>query len=128
MNILSAVLGPVADIGKAYLSNKAEQSKAKHEAKINAIKNDADWEAKMADASKESWKDEFWTLVLALPIFLICWGIAVDDITVLNNVREAFVVLESLPEWYQGLLVLAVTAAFGRKGFQGYKKYMGARK
>lgn len=126
--MLKLLIGPITDLAGSFLKNKAEEKQAKHEAKINVIKNDADWEAKMADASKDSWKDEFWTLVLALPIFLICWGIAVDDITVLNNVKKAFVVLESLPEWYQGLLVLAVTAAFGRKGLQGYKKYMGMRK
>ena len=68
MSILSALIGPVADLGKTYLSNKAEEKQAKHQAKMNVIQNDADWEAKMADASGSSWKDEFWTIILAVPI------------------------------------------------------------
>ena len=59
MNFLSSLIGPVANIGKQYLANKAAEKQAKHEAKMNVIQNDADWESKMADASASSWKDEF---------------------------------------------------------------------
>ena len=51
MSIFTALLGPVADLGKTYLSNKAEEKQAKHEAKMSVIQNDSDWEAKMVDAS-----------------------------------------------------------------------------
>ena len=57
MSIFTALLGPVADIGKTYLSNKAAEKQAKHEAKMNVIQNDADWEAKMADASGSSFNN-----------------------------------------------------------------------
>ena len=30
MSIFTALLGPVADLGKTYLSNKAEEKQAKH--------------------------------------------------------------------------------------------------
>ena len=63
-----SLISPIANLAGGYLKNKAEQSKAKHEAKMNIIKNDADWESKMVDASANSWKDEFWTLVLATPV------------------------------------------------------------
>ena len=65
-----SLISPIANLAGGYLKNKAEQSKAKHEAKMNIIKNDADWESKMVDASANSWKDEFWTLVLATPVFM----------------------------------------------------------
>ena len=51
MSIFTALLGPIADLGKTYLNNKAEEKQAIHTAKLNVIQNDADWEAKMADAS-----------------------------------------------------------------------------
>jgi hypothetical protein len=116
MSIFTALLGPVAELAKGYLSNKAEQSKAKHEAKMNVIQNDADWEAKMADASANSWKDEFWTIVLSVPIFMVGYAIIVDDMTVVDRVNEAFVALAGLPEWYQYLLFIAISASFGIKG------------
>jgi len=115
MNLLS-LLGPVAEIGKSYLNNRAEKSKAKHEQQLQVIKNGAEWESKMADASASSYKDEFWTLVLAAPIFMIGYAIAMNDVAVIERVDMAFAALDTLPEWYQYLLFLAVSASFGIRG------------
>jgi len=125
MSILSVILGPVVDIGKTFLSNKAAEKQAKHEAKMNVIQNDSDWEAKMADASSNSWKDEFWTIILAIPIFMVGWAIIANDMTIVDRVREAFSTLNDLPEWYQYLLFIAISSSFGIKGAS---KLMGMRK
>ena len=125
MSILSVILGPVVDIGKTFLANKAAEKQAKHEAKMNVIQNDANWEAKMADASSNSWKDEFWTIILAIPIFMVGWAIIANDMTIVDRVREAFSTLNDLPEWYQYLLFIAISSSFGIKGAS---KLMGMRK
>ena len=64
MTWLTSLISPVANIAGQIIKNRNEISKAKHEAQMQTIQNNADWEAKMADASANSWKDEFWTLVL----------------------------------------------------------------
>ena len=125
MSILSVILGPVVDIGKTFLANKAAEKQAKHEAKMNVIQNDANWEAKMADASSNSWKDEFWTIILAIPIFMVGYAIIANDMTIVDRVREAFSTLNDLPEWYQYLLFIAISSSFGIKGAS---KLMGMRK
>jgi hypothetical protein len=125
MNLLSAIIGPVANIGKQYLSNKAAEKQAKHEAKLNVIQNDADWESKMADASASSWKDEFWTIILAVPIFMVGYAIIADDMSVVERTKQAFQTLNELPEWYQYLLFIAISSSFGIKGAS---KLMGMRK
>ena len=116
MSILSSLIGPIAGLAKNYLNNKAEEKQAKHEAKMSVIANDADWEAKMAEASKDSWKDEFWTIVLAAPVFMIGYSIAVDDPDIIVRVGESFTVLGTLPEWYQYLLFIAISSSFGIRG------------
>ena len=116
MNILSSIIGPIAGLAKGYLSNKAEEKQAKHQAKMSVIQNDANWESKMADASKDSWKDEFWTIVLAAPVFMIGYSIAVDDPAIIVRVGESFAVLGTLPEWYQYLLFIAISSSFGIRG------------
>ena len=125
MSIFTALLGPVADLGKTYLSNKAEEKQAKHEAKMTVIQNDSDWEAKMVDASATSWKDEFWTIILAIPIFMVGYAIIANDMTVVERVQQAFSTLNDLPEWYQYLLFIAISSSFGIKGAS---KLMGMRK
>lgn len=117
MNILSAVAG----IAGNWVSGKVEESKAKSTARVEKAKADAavqkkiatgkvDWESQMANASKDSWKDEYLVVVLTLPAILVF----VPSLT--QHVREGFAVLETLPQWYQYLLFIAVTSSFGVRG------------
>lgn len=116
MSILTALIGPVADLATGFLKNKAEEKQARHEAKMSVIQNDADWESKMADASSNSWKDEFWTIVLAIPVFMVGYAIAANDVTIIARVSTAFDALSKLPEWYQYLLFIAISSSFGIRG------------
>ena len=125
MSILTTLVGPIANLAKGYLSNKAEEKQAKHQAKMSIIQNNADWESKMADASKDSWKDEFWTIVLAIPVFMVGYAIAANDVTVIARVATGFEALEKLPEWYQYLLFIAISSSFG---IRGASKIMDMRK
>jgi hypothetical protein len=70
----------------------------------------------MADASAHSWKDEFWTIVLATPVFMVGYSIVVNDPAVIDRVKEGFIALSGLPEWYQYLLFIAISSSFGIKG------------
>ena len=111
-----ALIGPVTGLVGKHLKNKAEEKQAKHKAKLEVIKNEADWESKMADASASSWKDEFWTIILAIPIFMVGWAIATDDMSVVTRVEASFKALSELPEWYQYLLFIAISSSFGIRG------------
>lgn len=110
------LIKPVADIAGGYLKNKAEVKQAQHKAKMKVIENDAEWESKMVDASANSIKDEFWTLILAIPIFMIGYAIVVNDLTVIDRVEQGFAALSELPEWYQYLLFICISSSFGIKG------------
>jgi hypothetical protein len=123
--MLNMLIGPAIDLAKDFVKGKAEEKKAIQERKINAIQNDADWEAKMADATSNSWKDEFWSIILALPIAAVAYSVAIDDVSIIDRVKEAFEVLNNLPEWYQYLLFIAVSASFGLKSAD---KLMGMKK
>ena len=110
------VLGSVTDVGKTYLANKAAVKAAKHDATMSTIQNNADWETKMAAASADSYKDEFFVIVLSDPVFFIRYTIAVDDPAIVLRVKEGLNALGGLPEWYQYLLFIAVSSSFGIRG------------
>jgi len=114
--MLQHLIAPVANLAGSWLKNKSEEKQAVHQAKLEVIKNNADWESKMADASANSWKDEFWTIVLSVPIFMIGYAIAANDVTVIDRVDKAFKALENLPQWYQYLLFIAISSSFGIRG------------
>jgi len=119
------LISPIANLAGGYLKNKAEEKQAKHQAKMRVIENDGNWEEKMADASAHSWKDEFWTIVLSIPVFMVGYSIIVNDPSVIDRVEQGFVALSGLPEWYQYLLFIAISSSFGIKGVS---KLMSLRK
>jgi hypothetical protein len=69
----------------------------------------------MADATKNSWKDEFFSVILSLPLLAVAYGVAMDNPAVIERLNSAFDTLNTLPEWYQYLLFIAVSASFGLK-------------
>ena len=114
--IWGTVISGVVELGKNFLKGKVEEAKIKQEVKLEKLRTDADWEARMADASAHSWKDEWFTILLSMPILFVTYGVAMDDMTVIERVHIAFEVLAGLPEWFQYLLYTAVLASFGIKG------------
>jgi len=123
--MLNMLLGPAMELGKEFLKGKADEKKAIQQRKINAIQNDADWETKMADATKSSWKDEFFSIILSLPLIAVAYSVVMDDVSIIERVNEGFAALNQLPEWYQYLLFIAVSASFGLKSAD---KIMGMKK
>jgi len=111
-----SLIGPVANLAGGWLKNKAEEKQAKHEARLSVIQNEADWESKMADASAHSWKDEWFTILLSLPLLSVAYSVVVADSAIVARVKEGFEALNLLPDWYQYMLFLAVSASFGIKG------------
>ena len=113
--MLRMLIGPAMDLAKDFVKGKAEEKKAIQERKLNAIQNDADWENKMADATKGSWKDEWFSLILSAPLIAVAWSVATGNDEIVERMNDAFAALNALPDWYQYLLFIAVSASFGLK-------------
>jgi hypothetical protein len=123
--MLNLLLGPALELGKEFIKGKADEKKAIQERKINAIQNDANWEDKMASATEKSWKDEWFSVLLSLPLLGVAYSVIINDPSIIVRVNEAFAALNQLPEWYQYLLFIAVSASFGLKSAD---KIMGMKK
>lgn len=113
--MLQMLLGPAVDLAKDFIKGKADEKKAIQQAKIHKINNDANWEASMADATKNSWKDEWFSVILSAPLIAVGYSVAMDDPQIIARLNEAFNALNTLPDWYQYLLFIAVSASFGMK-------------
>jgi len=119
--MIQALIGPIANLAGTWFQNKIEKTKADGQAKVAEAKaratvaekvaaGEVAWEGKMADATVDSWKDEFALVVLLLPAILVFLPGMKD------YVKDGFEILASLPEWYQYLLYIAISASFGIKG------------
>jgi hypothetical protein len=119
--MIQALIGPLANLAGTWFQNKVEKTKADGLAKVAEAKaratvaekvaaGEIEWEGKMADATNDSWKDEFALVVLLTPAILVF----IPGMT--QYVEHGFSILATLPEWYQYLLYIAISASFGIKG------------
>ena len=130
--MFTALIGPIANLASSWMDSKVEKVKADGQAKVAQAKakavvaekvatGEVEWEKTMADATDGSWKDEFALIVLLLPAILVF----VPSMT--EYVRVGFEVLNTLPEWYQYLLFIAISASCGIKGAGQAMKIMGKK-
>lgn len=128
--MLQAFLGPVANLAGSWLQGKADKNaataklklvEAESKAKILLSKetSTADWERIMAENSDGSWKDEFFSIILAIPLFL-CFIPGMEGV-----VAHGFEQLSMAPDWYFWALLTAISSSFGVKGA---KQFMRSRK
>ncbi len=119
--MIQALIGPIANLAGTWFQNKVEKTKADGLAKVAEAKaratvaekvaaGEVEWEGKMAQAPDNQSKDEFALVVLLAPAILVF----IPGMT--EYVRNGFEVLNTLPEWYQYLLFIAISASFGIKG------------
>ena len=120
--ILGPLLGLISTGVERYAEHKKLESEQKLEiqkAKVRRIAKldaaDSNWDKIMAEASSSSWKDEFWTIVLAIPAVLAFFPDYVDA------VQQGFKALETMPDWYKAAVGVAIAAAFGFRKFAQLK-------
>ncbi len=109
LSLIGSAISGLFGMGRQWMENKAAEGQARHAAKMQYLQDKAAWEKFMAQGSITSWKDEFWTLVIAAPLIMAFVPGAVQ------YVRDGFAVLASFPDWYLYFLGIAFGAAFGVK-------------
>lgn len=108
------VLKLLGSMGLGWFKHRKEKLDAKHEVEMERLRQSGNWETTQAEASKTSWKDEWWTILLSIP----CVGAFIP--WMVPHIMEGFKVLDQMPDWYKALLLTAVGAAFGVRGINSF--------
>lgn len=107
-------------LGKTWLDGKKTEMEAKAKARaavmVRAAESDADWERIMAENSGTSWKDEWLTILISIPLILAFIPSAVP------YVEEGFRVLDTMPGWYKYVVSVVFAASFGVRNAVGFMK------
>lgn len=123
---VGAIVTPVAKIFEVREQRKNNQATAqgklalaKETGKQDIILTDAEGEAIMASNMANSWKDEYVTLIITLPIPLILlgalWDAFTEDSRVLEGTAAGLKALEELGMDYNFVLTAVVLSAIGLK-------------
>ena len=119
------LLGVVADGVKGFVDTKKAKAqlkvteiKAQTKLKQDQIAGKVAWEQSAVDQMQGSWKDEVSLIVLLVPAVLVF----IPGMT--EHVERGFIALQQLPEYYQHLLYIEISASFGIKGVGGAVKML----
>ena len=113
--MIGAIIGAVSNIAGSWIQGKADEAKAKQQAKLKLIENEGNWENIMAKGAANSWKDEWFTVILSIPLV----GAFIPDFV--PYIMAGFQALQATPEWYQWSVLAAISASFGLRGINKFK-------
>ncbi|WP_128910544.1 hypothetical protein [Tropicibacter alexandrii] len=100
-------------LGRDVIQARSDLKKAELQARASMILTAADkegaWEAAAVQNAATSWLDEWWTVVLSLPL-IMGFVPGFDSI-----VSQGFENMGQTPDWYQWCVGASISFAFGRK-------------
>lgn len=114
--MIGQIIGAVGGLATSYLDGKAAVQKANAEIKLKQATGEMDWEQSAIEASKDSWKDELWTIVFVAILcanFIPSWQ---------DAMRVGFDNLSNCPMWVQWGMYASIAASFGIRTKKGLKK------
>jgi len=124
--LVQGLLGVAGEAVTGFIDTKkakAKQKLVKIEAETSLmekqITGEIEWDVEAVKGSKDSWKDEYLTILFSIPLLLCFLPFTV------GYVERGFEALAMTPDWYRYTLGIIVSASFGIKGAT---KMFGAKK
>ena len=106
--MIGQILGSIVGLATSVIDSKTQIKLTEAEIKKKQLTGEIDRDLADIQATQNSWKDEWITLLFSIPLILaFCgdWGNAI--------VQAGFLALETMPTWYQYSLGGIVSASIG---------------
>jgi hypothetical protein len=114
--MIGGIVQALSGLATSYIDGKTAIQKANAEIKLKQATGEIDWEQAAIEASKDSWKDELWTIVFV--IILVANFIPAMQ----ETMAVGFANLETTPLWVQWGMYASIAASFGIRTMRGLKK------
>ncbi len=119
--MIGQIFGPLTELASGWLKGKADAQAAKANLKLveaeakaavmkNAAMSESEWEKLMAQNANNSWADELYAVIFALPLVLAFAGDWGREI-----VQNGFAALDACPDWYKAALGIILSATFASR-------------
>jgi hypothetical protein len=114
--MIGQILGSLGGLATSYIDGKTAVKKAEAHTKMKIATGEISWEQAAIEASRDSWKDEAWTLCF---IFIVL-GSFVPGLQ--PYMEQGFKNLEAAPSWFSWAMYASIAASFGIRTMKGLKK------
>ena len=113
--MIGQIIGSLGGLAKSYIDAKTTVKITEAEIKKKQLTGEIDWEQSAIEASKDSWKDELWTIVFVL-ILAANFVPSFQD-----TMARGFANLETTRLWVQWGMYASIAAPFGIRTMKGLK-------
>ena len=114
--MIGAIVTSIANLATSVIDGKTAVKKAEATTKMKIATGEISWEQSAIEASKESWKDEAWTVC-----FIAIVGCSFVP-PLQPYMREGFANISAAPQWFQWSCYASIAASFGIRTMKGFKK------
>jgi hypothetical protein len=121
-NLIGMAVKTGAEVYKNRQESKALESQAQKLHYERMARGEIEYQGKIMDTNSQSWKDEFVLILISIPILLLGWSVFSDDEQIKVKLDTFFTYFGNLPLWYQALFVGVVSAIYGLKGADIFKR------
>jgi len=126
LNIASKLVPGIIKTGISIANNRREAKRLESVAEMRHAEKMANGEIEYQKAviqnNQQGWKDEFVLLLVSAPVMLLIWSIFSDDPEIMEKVDNFFNQFNNMPFWYQALFIGVVSAIYGLKGADIFKR------
>jgi len=121
-DIASGLVSPITNHFTKKNDNKTKVMQQQIQRVMNADDKQAEWESIQAESGNNSWKDEWITLIITLPIpiifFSVILSVMLDNPLIAEAAKSGVTAIKELVPNYAELLYIVCLAAIGIKAFK----------
>jgi len=121
-NLVSGLVSPITSHFTKKNENKTKVKQQQIQRLMDSDNKEAEWEAIQAESGNNSWKDEWITLIITLPIpiifFSVILSVLLDDPSIAEAAKAGVTAIKELVPNYAELLYIVCLAAIGIKAFK----------
>jgi hypothetical protein len=121
-DVASGLVSPITNHFTKKNENKTNVKLKQIERLKSADDALAEWESIQAESGNNSWKDEYITLIVTIPIpvifFSVMFSVIFDDPTIAEAAKAGVSAIKELIPNYNELLYIVCLAAIGIKAFK----------
>ena len=114
-SLAGTVLKGVVDVVKTKTETKKLIAKAEQTHAMKMAEGEIEYSIAAQKNMKDSWRDEWFTVILSLPLLIVFAGIFFGKEDWIIKLKEGFDTLNQLPEWYIWALMASIASSFGLK-------------
>ena len=113
------IVGQIVSTGFKVMQTKSQtkqvQAMAEQKHYERMLDGKIEYEIAKQNQMDNSWRDEWFTIILSLPLLIVFGSIFLDKPEWITKLKEGFETLNQLPEWYIYALLAAIASSFGLK-------------